>query len=197
MADFVLAIRSKITMLTMCDGSHCKLFEELEHIEESLDMPRLISISLTGEWDTTMFGCAWFEKLLQSKRPGLCAASLSGAVPGPTLGVQLDRLCGTLAITALHLAQVAILPEEWDRLISYLDFTQLVNFDVFQTNAFNLRTLFKLADAIPVDCGRLTKFTVHDGRISKEHAYKALFERFRGKRIGKNVRILIRGMRFY
>ncbi|KAF9121932.1 hypothetical protein BGW39_010152 [Mortierella sp. 14UC] len=197
MADFVLAVRSKITMLTMCDGSHCKLFEELEHIEESLDMPRLISISLAGEWDTTMFGCAWFEKLLRSKRPSLSAASSSGAILGPTSAIQLDKLARTSAITAFHLAQVAILPEEWDRLISYLDFSQMVNFDVFQTNAFNLRTLFKLADAIPVDCGRLAKFTVHDGRISKEHAYKALFERFRGKRIGKNVRILVRGMRFY
>ncbi|KAG0261623.1 hypothetical protein BGZ95_004192 [Linnemannia exigua] len=197
MADFVIAVRSKITMLTMCDGTHSKLFEELEQIEESLDMPRLVSISLAGGWDTTMFGCAWFEKLIKSKRPGPYVASSSGGMPGPTPSIQLENIARTSVITAFHLAQVAILPEEWDRLITYLDFSQLVNFDVFQTNAFNLRTLFKLADAIPVDCGRLAKFTVHDGRISKEHAYKALFERFRTKRIGKNVRILVRGMRFY
>ncbi|KAG0378809.1 hypothetical protein BGX24_002713 [Mortierella sp. AD032] len=197
MADFVLAVRSKITMLTMCDGTHCRLFEELEQIEESLDMPRLVSISLAGGWDPTIFGCAWFEKLLKSKRPGLHIASSSGGMQGPTSTIQFEKFAHTSVITAFHLAQVVILPEEWDRLITYLDFSQLVNFDVFQTNAFNLRTLFKLADAIPVDCGRLAKFTVHDGCISKEHAYKALFERFRTKRIGKNVRILVRGMRFY
>lgn len=197
LANFLFAVRSKVTSLALYDGNQCKLFESLESWEEeSLDMPRLRSIEFTRDWGTTLFGCTWFERLLQSKRPvhlGPSSRAILGA--GPTL--QLRNFARAEAITSFSVSHVVILREEWDRLLQYLDFSQLECFTVFQQNDVEMQTLLKLADTIPADCGRITKLNIFDGQISGDRDSDALSEKFKCKAIGSTVKLTIRGQKFH
>ncbi|KAF8943943.1 hypothetical protein BGZ47_004869 [Haplosporangium gracile] len=197
LADFLFAVRSKVTSLAVYNGSQGRLFEVLESgMEESLDMPRLRSIEFTRDWGTTLFGYLWFERLLQSKRPVLFDPA-PGVIPGARSALQLSNFARVEAITSFHVSHVAILPEEWDRLLQYMDFSQLVSFIISQTNEIKMQTLFKLANAIPTDCGRITKLTVFDGRISNERGQAALSEKFSRLTIGRTTHISVRGQQFY
>ncbi|KAG0288727.1 hypothetical protein BGZ96_007527 [Linnemannia gamsii] len=197
LADFVFAVRSKVTSLALYDGNQCKLFESLGLREkESLDMPRLRSIEFTRDWDTTLFGCTWFERLLQSKRPTHLDPS-SGAIPGAESALQLSRFARAETITSFNVSHVVILREEWDRLLRYLDFSQLECFTVFQQNDVEMLTLLKLVDTIPADCGRITKLNIFDGQISGDRDSDALSEKFKCKTIGSTVKMTIRGQKFH
>jgi hypothetical protein len=197
LADFVFAIRSKLTSLALYDGSQCRLFDILgSWEEESLDMPRLRSIEFTRDWGTTLFGCTWFERLLRSKRLAHFDPS-SGAIPGTGSTLQLSKFARAEAITSFRVSHVVILREEWDRLLLYLDFSQLECFTVFQKNDVKMQTLLKLADTIPADCGRITKLIIFDGHVSSDKVSDALSEKFQRKTIGSQVSISIRGQTFY
>ncbi|KAF9122549.1 hypothetical protein BGW39_009657 [Mortierella sp. 14UC] len=165
--EFLVAIRTKVTDLSVRDDPQRRFLRSLELQPVMIpDMPRLRSFELlcATPADSSLFDGTWLEQLLRFKGPA----------PGETEKVddswqrtdamemfsQRSHIPGFHAITKLSLLEVMMTPEDWTRLLRYVDMSQLVVFGVQQKNALAMETLLQIADALPRDSPSLKLFWV-------------------------------------
>ncbi|KAF9905554.1 hypothetical protein EC991_001584 [Linnemannia zychae] len=167
-ADFLVAIRSKLTRLSVrCNGS---IFRALEsRMLESLEMPRLTDLSLLGSWDLSLFGYPWIEKILQIKK------------------TRKER------IESFHISGATVTPEEWELLLRTLDFSRLTKFQVEQENPLPPELLGPITDAIPSGKSEMDIFVVSDDRTLDGYALLQYEEKVRAKLAHQHIVVMING----
>ncbi|KAG0276200.1 hypothetical protein BGZ95_007855 [Linnemannia exigua] len=167
-ADFLVAIRSKLTRLSVrCNGSIFKALES--RMINSLDMPRLKDLSLLGSWDLTLFSYPWIEKLLHLKKH------------------RKER------IESFHVSGATILPDEWNVLLRTLDFSRLTKFQIEQENPLPPELLGPITDAIPDGKSEMDIFMVSDDRTLDGYALLQYEEKVRAKLAKQNIVVMING----
>ncbi|KAF9546854.1 hypothetical protein EC957_009306 [Mortierella hygrophila] len=191
--ELLCAIRSKVTELDVKNYPRNRVLKALEsRLEDSLDMPRLRSLSLSNDVDTSVFSDRWLETLLRSKavqREPLENGSKPTSPPTTTItnSVKIDPAKEIMApvptngnnasqaITELCMHGVKLSDEEWERLLGYLDFSQVVKFEVYQRNPMSSATLLLLADVFLQSGTSLRRFVAR-GRQAIDKATRAVVE---------------------
>lgn len=167
-ADFLVGIRTKVSRLSV--RSNGSIFRALEsRMVDSLEMPRLLDLSLLGEWELSLFGYQWIEKLMQVKK------------------------ARKELIESFHVSGATILPEEWERLLQVLDFSQMTKFQVEQHNPLPPALLGPITDVIPGGKSPLEIFMVCDDRTLDGYAVLEHEEKVRAKLVERNVVVIING----
>ncbi|KAF9154487.1 hypothetical protein BG015_000774 [Linnemannia schmuckeri] len=167
-ADFLVGIRSKVSRLSV--RSNGSIFRALEsRMVDSLEMPRLTDLSLLGEWELSLFGYQWIEKLMQLKKTR------------------------KETIESFHVSGATILPEEWDCLLQVLDFSQMTKFQIEQHNPLPPALLGPITDAIPGGKSPMEIFMVCDDRTLDGYAVLEHEEKVRAKISERNIVVIING----
>ncbi|KAF9322229.1 hypothetical protein BGZ91_004376 [Linnemannia elongata] len=167
-ADFLVGIRSKVSLLSV--RSNGSIFKALEsRMVDSLEMPRLTDLSLLGEWELSLFGYQWIEKLMQLKKTR------------------------KETIESLQVSGATILPEEWERLLQVLDFSRMTKFQIEQHNSLPPALLGPITDAIPGGKSPMEIFMVCDDRTLDAYAVLEHEEKVRAKLSDRNVVVIING----
>lgn len=167
-AEFLVGIRSKLSRLTV--RSNGSIFKALEsRMVDSLEMPRLTDLSLLGEWELSLFGYQWIEKLMQLKKTR------------------------KEAIESFQVSGATILPEEWERLLQVLDFSRMTKFQIEQHNPLPPALLGPITDAIPEGKSPMEIFMVCDDRTLDGYAVLEHEEKVRAKVYERNVTVIING----
>jgi hypothetical protein len=167
-ADFLVGIRTKVSRLSV--RSNGSIFRALEsRMVDSLEMPRLSDLSLLGEWELSLFGYQWIEKLMHVKKTR------------------------KEVIESFHVSGATILPEEWERLLQVLDFSQMTKFQVEQHNPLPPALLGPITDVIPEGKSPLEIFMVCDDRSLDGYAVLEHEEKVRAKLVDRNVVVIING----
>ncbi|KAF9118699.1 hypothetical protein BGW39_000935 [Mortierella sp. 14UC] len=167
-ADFLVAIRSKLTRLSVrCNGSIFKALES--RMVDSLEMPRLTDLTLLGSWELSLFGYPWIEKILQIKK------------------TRKER------IESFHVSGATVMPEEWEQLLRTLDFSRLTKFQVEQENPLPPELLGPITDAIPSGKSEMDIFVVSDDRALDGYALLQYEEKVRAKLAHQHIVVMING----
>ncbi|KAF9131954.1 hypothetical protein BGX30_012887 [Mortierella sp. GBA39] len=167
-AEFLVGIRSKVSRLSV--RSNGSIFKALEsRMVDSLEMPRLTDLSLLGEWELSLFGYQWIEKLMQLKKTR------------------------KETIESFQVSGATILPEEWERLLQVLDFSRMTKFQVEQHNPLPPTLLGPITDKIPEGKSPMEIFMVCDDRTLDGYAVLEHEEKVRAKISERNVVVIING----
>ncbi|KAF8943948.1 hypothetical protein BGZ47_004874 [Haplosporangium gracile] len=187
-AEFLVAIRSKVTELVVQDDPQRRFLRAMELQPVLLpEMPRLGTFHLTcmTPAGSSIFDRAWLETLLEFKGPAPEDIDQpdedSSRVQAKEIFIKRSQMTDLRAITDFRLHEVAMDPEDWDGLLLYMDFTQVVKFEVRQTNTMSRETLLEIADSVPKDSAVLKHFVVSDGTIVDDDTVIALEEKFGSK----------------
>lgn len=213
-ADFLCTIRSKVTEVIIADDPENRILKALEsRMERSLDMPRLRSLSLLSDTETSLFSDRWLESLLRSKQElskdralpedgsspattPLTAAANSVRIDSfkeITAPVPTDDNKASQAIKELKLHRVIISHDEWTRLLGYLDFSQLVKFDVLSISNFSPATLLLLTDVYLESGTNLKKFFVKGGQNTDKSTRALIAEKLQSKTVEPEAQVYING----
>jgi hypothetical protein len=209
-AAFLIAIRSKITALDVGNDPKSRVLKALEmQMEDSLDMPKLTSLALSSDMETNLFSDRWLEALLRSKQelsmqrvpsdnesnPASTSTTTAAnsvkldetkeiSVPAPKNHTKASQ-----AITELYLYGVKLSDGEWTRLFGYLDFSQLVKFEVLARSPISSATLLQLTDVFMQSGMNLRKFALRD-RQTIDKATKAVIQgKLQSKTISGDVEV--------
>ncbi|KAG0065029.1 hypothetical protein BGZ89_008653 [Linnemannia elongata] len=168
-AEFLVAVRSKVTELAVQDSPKRRFLQAMESQPAvSVEMPRLTLFHLTCATQASLLESAWLGMFFKYKGPAAQEeenvfksgdVSLSDTLTRTSQMVEKNQ-----TITDLRLREGVIIREDWDRLLGYLDFSQMVNFSVQQTNVLAPATLLQIANVVPRDSAVLQHFYVRDGR---------------------------------
>lgn len=213
-ADFLCAIRSKVTELTITDDPENRVLKALEsRMERSLDMPRLRSLSLLSDMEASFFSERWLESLLRSKQelandralpendsaPASTSETAAAnsiridSVKEITAPVPTDSVKDSQAIKELTLYRVTMSHDEWARLLGYLDFSQLVTFDVVSISSLSPATLLLLSDVYLESGTDLKKFFVRDGQDTDRSMRALIAEKLQSKTVDPEAHVYING----
>ncbi|KAF9339738.1 hypothetical protein BGZ91_004877 [Linnemannia elongata] len=178
-AEFLVAVRSKVTELAVQDSPKRRFLQAMESQPAvSVEMPRLTLFHLTCATQASFLESAWLGMFFKYKGPAVQEeenvfksgdVSLADALTRTSQMVEKNQ-----TITDLRLCEGVIIREDWDRLLGYLDFSQMVNFSVQQTNVLAPATLLQIANVVPRDSAVLQHFNVHDGRSVDDDTGAAL-----------------------
>ncbi|KAG0276184.1 hypothetical protein BGZ95_007865 [Linnemannia exigua] len=208
--DFLLAIRFKLTHLSVWGKGTNLLLRVLDsRMNESMEMPLLDELSISGDWEQSLFECRWMEAILRSKSKqsieAAKAAAASTAATGVGAGVgAAATLPGTgttvqtMPIKQLHLMDLTVQPSEWEQMLKYLDFSQITRFDVRQKNAIIHKTYQWFVEALPA--GQMKSrcsIAIHDDGTLDGETILAYEDIIRGKACGQNVMIMVNGYHIF
>ncbi|KAG0364242.1 hypothetical protein BGX24_004723 [Mortierella sp. AD032] len=206
--DFLLAIRSKLTHLSVWGKGTNLLLKVLDsRMSESMEMPLLDELSISGDWEQSLFECRWMEAILRSKSKqsieaanataaAASAAGVGAAVVSPGTGTGATVL--TMPIKQLHLMDLTVQPSEWEQMLKYLDFSQITRFDVRQKNAIIHKTYQWFVEALPA--GQMKSrcsIAIHDDGTLDGETILAYEDIIRGKACGQNVMIMVNGYHIF
>ncbi|KAF9118698.1 hypothetical protein BGW39_000934 [Mortierella sp. 14UC] len=172
--DFLLAIRSKITGIHLWGKGMSKLFDALgTRIREALDMPLLHELTLTGHWDKSLLENDWLRVVMHLKQPRDRANSI----------IYTDT--PSKLLTVFHVSGVVITRDDWHQILCLLDYTQMVQFQIEQTNQLPPELYADILSVLPEDSPTLNQFTVDDDRsldaeevLQYENAVRARTSKF-------------------
>ncbi|KAK5820748.1 hypothetical protein F5H01DRAFT_339247 [Linnemannia elongata] len=197
-ADFIVAIRHKVTELYLQDDPERQFLQAMELQPVMLpEMTGLTTFHLTSTTPagTSLFDRPWLEVLLEFKGPVPHDIDVPDEDPLEVRVKEIfalrSQMTDVRAITDLCLQEVAMDPEDWDPLLRYMDFTQVVSFEVRQTNVLSKALLLHIAGFVPIDSTVLKHFVVSDGIGIGDETATALGEklgpkRFKGTHINLN-----------
>ncbi|KAF9088879.1 hypothetical protein BGX29_012351 [Mortierella sp. GBA35] len=152
-ADFLVSIRSKITALSLWGKGMSKVLKALgARMDESIHMPLLHELTLTGDWDQSLFKFEWLRALLYRKQPQDRKNSHI------FLGTPYKL------ITLFHVSGAVIAKTDWFEILCLLDFTQMTQFQVEQRNQLLPELYSDILSVLPEDSPTLSQFTVDDDR---------------------------------
>ncbi|KAF9149196.1 hypothetical protein BG015_009030 [Linnemannia schmuckeri] len=199
--DFLMAIRSKLTHLSVWGkGTHLLLRILDSRMDESMEMPLLDELSISGDWEQSLFECRWMEGILRSKSKQAIEASTAAA----TAAAAAAGLSGTGAIVLtqpikqLHIMDLTVMPDEWEKMLKYLDFSKITRLDVRQKNAIIHKTYQWFVEALPA--GQMKSrcsIAIHDDGTLDGETILAYEEIIRGKACGQNVMIMVNGYHIF
>ncbi|KAF9126485.1 hypothetical protein BGX30_015225 [Mortierella sp. GBA39] len=182
--DFLVAIRSKVTELSVQDDPQRRFLRAMELQPVLLpEMPRLGTFHLTCATPagSSIFDRPWLETLLEFKGPVPKDIDLPDKDPARIQAMEIftkrNKMTDFRAITDFRLNEVVMDPEDWKGLLLYMDFSQMVKFEVRQTNALSRETLLEIAESVPKDSAVLKHFVVSDGTIVNDETAIALEEK--------------------
>ncbi|KAF9126484.1 hypothetical protein BGX30_015224 [Mortierella sp. GBA39] len=197
-ADFIVPIRHKVTELYLQDDPERRFLQAMELQPVMLpEMTGLTTFHLTSTTPagTSLFDRPWLEVLLEFKGPVPHDIDVQDEDPLEVRVKEIfalrSQMTDVRAITDFCLQEVAMDPEDWDPLLRYMDFTQVVSFEVRQTNALSKALLLHIAGFVPIDSTVLKHFVVSDGIGIGDETATALGEklgtkRFKGTHINLN-----------
>ncbi|KAG0205692.1 hypothetical protein BGX33_007785 [Mortierella sp. NVP41] len=199
-ADFLMAIRSKLTHLSVWGKGTPSLLAILDsRLDESMDMPLLDELSVSGDWEKSLFECRWMEAILRARsKTAISTTTSTSASTTTTPGVTGTVAVVPKPIKQLHIADLTIHAEEWEKLLQYLDFSKISRLDVRQKNAISGRTYGQFVDAIPA--GKMkyrNSIAIHDDGTLDGETILAYEEIIRAKTCGQNVMIMINGYHIF
>lgn len=184
-AEFLVTIRSKVTELFVQDNPQRQFLRAMELQPVMLpDMPQLGTFHLTTATPagSSVFEGAWLEMLLEFKGPIPEDSDMSDDDPSKAHAMEIfaqrRQMTDLRAITDFCLHEVVLDPIDWEALLHYMDFSQMVKFEVQQTNALSRETLLEIAYSVPKDSAVLKHFLVSDGTIVDDDTSIALEEEF-------------------
>ncbi|KAK3838060.1 MAG: hypothetical protein J3R72DRAFT_193918 [Linnemannia gamsii] len=167
--SFLVAIRSKVTELSVRDDPQRRFLRAMELQPVMLpEMPRLRSFhhSSATSVGSSLFDRSWLDMLLQFK--GTIPQDFDMTSNDPSSAHEREifarrgQMADFQAITDLSLNGVQMTAEDWTQLLSYMDFSQMVKFEVIQKNPMSKETLLQIADAVPRESMVLQRFYVQD-----------------------------------
>ncbi|KAF9900447.1 hypothetical protein EC991_007325 [Linnemannia zychae] len=215
--DFLMAVRSKLTHLSVWGKGTNLLLRVLDaRISESMEMPLLDEISISGDWEQSLFECRWMEAIMRSKSKqsieaateaaaaassapvatGTASAKVSGVLTGTE--AETGATTQTRPIKQLHLMDLTVQPHEWEKMLKYLDFSQITRFDVRQKNAIIHKTYQWFVEALPA--GQMKSrcsIAIHDDGTLDGETILAYEDIIRGKACGQNVMIMVNGYHIF
>lgn len=182
--DFLVAIRSKVTELSVQDDPQRRFLRAMELQPILLpEMPRLGTFHLTCATTagSSIFDRPWLETLLEFKGPVPEDIDLPDEDPARIQAMEIftkrSKMTDFRVITDFRLSEVVMEAEDWTGLLFYMDFSQMVKFEVRQTNSLSRETLLEIADSVPKDRAVLKHFVVSDGTIVNDETAIALEEK--------------------
>ncbi|KAG0312970.1 hypothetical protein BGZ97_010649, partial [Linnemannia gamsii] len=183
--EFLVAIRSKVTELFVQDDPQRQFLRAMELQPVMLpDMPQLGTFHLTTATPagSSVFEGAWLEMLLEFKGPIPEDCDMSDDDPSKAHSMEIFALRSQMkdlrVITDFCLHEVVLDSIDWEALLHYMEFSQMVKFEVQQTNALSRETLLDIAYYVPKDSVVLKHFLVSDGTIVDDDTSIALEEEF-------------------
>ncbi|KAK3840120.1 MAG: hypothetical protein JOS17DRAFT_726062 [Linnemannia elongata] len=198
-ADFIVAIRHKVTELYLQDDPERRFLQAMELQPVMLpEMTGLTTFHLTSTTPagTSLFDRPWLEVLLEFKGPVPHDIDVPDEDPLEVRVKEIfalrSQMTDVRAITDLCLQEVSMDPEDWDPLLRYMDFTQVVSFEVRQTNVLSKALLLHIARFVPLDSTVLKHFVVSDGVGIGDETATALGEKL-GPKIFKGTHINLNG----
>ena len=167
-AEFLFAIRSKVTELAVQDSPKRRFLQAMESQPSvSVEMPRLTLFHLTCATQSGLLESPWLDMFFKYK----CLSAQeeenvfnSGDVCSADALTRTSQMAKNHTITDLRLREGVMTQEDWIRLLGYLDFSRMVNCNVQQTNVLAPATLLQIANVVPRDSAVLQHFYVRDGR---------------------------------
>ncbi|KAF9148190.1 hypothetical protein BG015_010082 [Linnemannia schmuckeri] len=156
--EFIFAIRGCLTGINMWGKATAQLVQMLgTRLEESIQMPLLNELTLSGDWKVSLLHYPWIERLVEYKseskrRPQRSIAMFEDAkavnaiVNFGGLGALPIKM---VALLAFDISRIPILDSEWERLLKHLDLHRLREFLVRQPNPMSPKTLAAIVDQIP------------------------------------------------
>ncbi|KAF9090332.1 hypothetical protein BGX23_006020 [Mortierella sp. AD031] len=163
-ADFIMAIRTKLTDMSVSTKDPANLLDALEsHVVEGeqADMIQLQGFTITGAWTQSILLYPWMERLLLSTGHGATARYLAD-------GRRKQIL------TKLTMTGSLILEEDWRRILQSLDLFQMTRIHIRQKNRLTIGTLRSMIEAIPMNSPLLRQYLVDDGQVISTEISKAL-----------------------
>ncbi|KAF9911051.1 hypothetical protein EC991_004924 [Linnemannia zychae] len=154
-AEFIMAIRSKLTDMSISTKDPANLLGALESqvVEGELpDLVRLQGFTMTGAWTQSILLYPWMERLLLLTGHGATATYLED-------GRRKQIL------TKLTLTGSMILEEDWKRILKSLDLFQMTRIHIRQKNRLSVETLKSMIDAIPMNSPSLRQYLVDDSQV--------------------------------
>ncbi|OAQ25803.1 hypothetical protein K457DRAFT_158055 [Linnemannia elongata AG-77] len=183
-AQFLGAIRCKVTELTVQDGAKKQFLKEMElQIPMLPDMPRLKKLHLScAAAELNLFKMPWLRLLLLYKGPKPQEVDSSVRDPFRTHALnvfaQRSQLPDLRAITDLRLREVTMGAEDWKQFLPMVEFSQVVKFEVHQKNVLSKETLLQIAEFVPMNSTVLKSFVVIDGKGTDDDTSAALEAKF-------------------
>ncbi|KAG9061760.1 hypothetical protein KI688_006911 [Linnemannia hyalina] len=183
-AQFLGAIRCKVTELTVQDGAKKQFLKEMElQIPMLPDMPRLKKLHLScAAAELNLFKMPWLRLLLLYKGPKPQEVDPSMRDPFRTHALnvfaQRSQLPDLRAITDVRLREVTMGAEDWKQFLPMVEFSQVVKFEVHQKNVLPKETLLQIADFVPIGSPVLKSFVVIDGKGTDDDTSAALEAKF-------------------
>ncbi|KAG0273122.1 hypothetical protein BGZ95_011053 [Linnemannia exigua] len=167
--SFLVAIRSKVTELSVRDDPQRRFLRSMELQPVMLpEMPRLRSFhhSSATPVGSSLFDRSWLDMLLQFKGPIPQDIDMASNNPSSAhkkeIFARRSQIPDFQAITDLSLNGVQMTAEDWTKLLGYMDFSEMVKFEVIQKNPMSRETLLQIADAVPRESMALQRFYVQD-----------------------------------
>jgi hypothetical protein len=170
-AEFIMAIRSKLTDMSISTKDPANLLGALESqvVEGELpDMVRLQGFTMTGAWTQSILLYPWIERLLLSTGHGATATYLED-------GRRKQIL------TKLTLTGATILEEDWKRILKSLDLFQMTRVHIRQKNLLSAETLKSMIDAIPMNSPSLRQYLVDDSQVISAEISRLFEEKMKTK----------------
>ncbi|KAG0265727.1 hypothetical protein BGZ95_003232 [Linnemannia exigua] len=186
--EFLVAVRAKVTEFSIRDDSKKRFLRAMElQPAVSLEMPRLTSLHLLCAMDSSLFDRPWLDMLLEFK----CSAAqdievldeASNRASALEVLTRKNQMVGMQPFTELRLYEVMMKPDDWTRLMRYMDFSQIVNFVVQQKNAMSKEVMLQIADVVPRDSAVLKMFHLRAHNRNDDDTIAALLAKFGSKRL--------------
>jgi hypothetical protein len=156
--EFIFAIRGCLTGINLWGKATAQLVQMLgTRLEESIQMPLLNELTLSGDWKVSLLHYPWIERLVEYKseskrRPQRSitmmeeAKAVNAIVNFGGLGALPIKM---VALLAFDISRIPILDSEWERLLKHLDMYRLREFLVRQPNPMSPKTLAAIVDQVP------------------------------------------------
>lgn len=156
--EFIFAIRGCLTGINMWGKATLQLVQMLgTRLEESIQMPLLNELTLSGDWKVSLLHYPWLERLVEYKSESKHRPQRSITMTEEANAVNTIANFGglgappikTVALLAFDVSRIPILDSEWERLLKHLDLYRLREFLIRQPNPMNPKTLAAIVNQIP------------------------------------------------
>ncbi|KAG0375514.1 hypothetical protein BGX24_008993 [Mortierella sp. AD032] len=187
-AKFLVAIRAKVTEFSIRDDPKKRFLMAMESQPAmSLEMPRLTSFHLLCAMDASIFDRPWLDKLLEFKASGAQDVEVSDEASARAYALEIQTrknpMVGIQPFTELRLYEVMMKPDDWTRLLRYMNFSRMLNFVVQQKNAISKEVMLQIADVVPGDSAVLKMFHLRAHNRNDDDTIAALLAKFGSKRL--------------
>ncbi|KAG0292471.1 hypothetical protein BGZ96_004101 [Linnemannia gamsii] len=155
--EFIFAIRGCLTGINLWGKATTQLVQMLgTRLKESIQMPLLNELTLSGDWKMSLLHYPWIERLVEykseSKRRPQCSSTMieANTVNAFVSFEGLDaQPINMVALLVFDISRIPILDDEWERLLKHLDLYRLREFLIRQPNPMSPKTLAAIVDQVP------------------------------------------------